>query len=143
MYDKSEARRHMVEIVIDGKPVGKKAPLHGKGFTYTPAKTRAFEAHGRMAAQIAMAGKSPTSEPVHVDVWAILPIPSSWSQKRRRQAALGFIRPTTKPDVDNYAKSALDACNGIVFEDDRQVDVLSVTKAYGSDPKLIIKVWHP
>lgn len=137
----TEARRHKIEVVISGHPVAKaRAGRSGKQ-SYTPAKTRAFEAHGRMAAQIAMAGKPPISEPVHVDVWAVLPVPSSWSQKRQRLALQGEIRPTSKPDVDNYAKSALDACNGIVFEDDKQVDVLMASKSYGSEPKLIIHVW--
>lgn len=139
----TDARRHMVEVIIDGAPVAKSRAGRNGRQSYTPAKTRAFEAHGRMAAQIAMTGKSPITGPVHVDVWAILPIPKSWSQKRQRQAALGSIRPTTKPDVDNYAKSALDACKGIVFEDDSQVDVLMAMKAYGPKPKLIIKVWWP
>ena len=139
----TEARRHKIEVVIDGRPIGKEASEHGKGFTYTPAKTRAYEAHGRMAASMAMAGREPIDGPVHVDVWAKLPIPSSWSKKRQRLAELGEIRPTVKPDADNIAKSALDACKEIVFKDDKQIDVLMVMKSYSREPKLVIHVWHP
>ena len=31
------------------------------------------------------------------------------------------MKHTTKPDVDNFAKQALDICNGIVWKDDAQV----------------------
>ena len=35
-----------------------------------------------------------------------------------------------KPDVDNYVKSVLDACNGLAWEDDYQVAGLVVEKAW-------------
>lgn len=35
-----------------------------------------------------------------------------------------------KPDVDNYAKSVLDACNGIAWEDDSQIVKLTVEKEW-------------
>lgn len=38
-----------------------------------------------------------------------------------------------KPDVDNFAKAVLDACNGIVWHDDDQVVDLHIIKQW-SDP---------
>lgn len=35
-----------------------------------------------------------------------------------------------KPDVDNYAKAVLDACNGLVWHDDEQVSSLTVIKEW-------------
>lgn len=35
-----------------------------------------------------------------------------------------------KPDVDNYAKSVMDACNGLAWEDDSQVVRLEVSKEW-------------
>ena len=49
---------------------------------------------------------------------------------------LRVTRPKTtkfqfpKPDVDNYAKSVLDACNGIAWEDDSQIVKLTVSKEW-------------
>ena len=39
---------------------------------------------------------------------------------------------TPRPDVDNYAKAVLDAMNGIVLEDDRQVVKLVVEKCWAA-----------
>lgn len=40
--------------------------------------------------------------------------------------------PTVKPDADNIGKLYLDAMNGILYEDDCQVIVLSLEKRYDS-----------
>jgi Holliday junction resolvase RusA-like endonuclease len=44
----------------------------------------------------------------------------------------GKEKPTKKPDIDNIAKSHLDAMNGIVYKDDVQVIFISVKKIYSS-----------
>lgn len=41
--------------------------------------------------------------------------------------------PAPKPDIDNYVKSVLDACNGLAFIDDTQVQVLAAMKEW-ADP---------
>ena len=51
-----------------------------------------------------------------------------------------IISPTKKPDVDNIAKSILDALNGFVFKDDNQVSKISVEKRYALEEKIIVKV---
>lgn len=51
---------------------------------------------------------------------------------------LRLSRPKTtklshpKPDVDNYAKSVLDAANGILWDDDSQIVDLRVTKEWAA-----------
>ena len=52
----------------------------------------------------------------------------------------GIISPTKKPDIDNIAKSVLDALNKFVFKDDNQVSKLSVEKRYAEEEKIYIKV---
>jgi hypothetical protein len=50
---------------IPGTAVAKGRPrMNRKGFAYTPAKTRRHEAHGRLAAQGAMADCAPIALPV-------------------------------------------------------------------------------
>jgi hypothetical protein len=50
----------MVHIVIDGRAVAKGRPrMTRKGIAYTPAATRKYEAHGRLAAQEAMQDEPP------------------------------------------------------------------------------------
>jgi len=130
-----------VVIVIDGKPVAKGRPRMTKaGIAFTPSATRKFEAHGRMAAQMAMGERPPIDGPVIMTVEAVLPIPKSWPKAKAAAAMAGTVRPVTRPDTDNYAKGALDACNEIVFRDDSQVVELVARKVYGDDPRLVVTV---
>ena len=44
------------------------------------------------------------------------------------------------PDVDNIAKSILDAMNGFVFKDDNQVSKISVEKKFAENEKVFVRV---
>jgi Holliday junction resolvase RusA-like endonuclease len=130
-----------VTIIIGGPPTAKGRPrMTRRGFAYTPAATRKYEAHGRLAAQQAMDGRPPIAVPVRAEVVIDLPVPASWSVKRQDAALRGDIRPTTRPDTDNYIKSALDAVNEIVVADDSLVVDLVATKQYARVPRLTITV---
>ena len=73
--------------------------------------------------------------PVRICISIYQEIPKSWSKKKRLQAELGEIVPLSRNgDVDNIAKSILDALNGFAYEDDCQVTTLIVTKQYGAKP---------
>ena len=52
----------------------------------------------------------------------------------------GNLSPTRKPDIDNIAKSILDAMNKFVFKDDNQVSKLLIEKKYGEIEKVNIKI---
>ena len=130
-----------VTIVIGGEPVAKGRPrVTRKGFAYTPAATRKYEAHGRLAAQLAMNGKPPIATPVRAEITIDLPVPTSWSGKRQDAALRGDIRPTTRPDADNFVKASLDCINNIVISDDSLVVDLIVTKKYAAVPALTIVI---
>jgi Holliday junction resolvase RusA-like endonuclease len=130
-----------ITIVIDGPAVAKGRPrMTRKGFAYTPAATRKYEAHGRLAAQLAMDGQPPLTTPVRMVALVELPIPASWSGRRRTAGMTGDIRPTSRPDLDNYVKAAFDAINGIVVTDDSLVVELEARKSYGPDPKVVLTV---
>jgi Holliday junction resolvase RusA-like endonuclease len=133
-------------VVAKGAPVPKGRPRIGKskaGFAiaFTPAKTRKYEDFVRFCASEVMKDRLPiTSQPILAHVRAYLPPPQSWSNKRKQEAYSGLIRPTKKPDVDNYLKAALDALNGICFGDDSQIVSLSVIKKYSDNPRLEIEI---
>jgi Holliday junction resolvase RusA-like endonuclease len=130
-----------VTIVIGGPPTAKGRPrTTRRGFVYTPAKTRKFEAHGRLAAQQAMNGRPPIAVPVRAEIAINLPVPASWSGKRRDAALRGEVRPTTRPDADNYVKAALDAINEIVVSDDSMIVEIAATKRYTRVPQLTITI---
>jgi Holliday junction resolvase RusA-like endonuclease len=130
-----------ITIIIGGEPVAKGRPrATHRGFVYTPAATRKYEAHGRLAAQLAMDGRPPINVPVRAEITVDLPVPASWSSKRRDAALRGDIRPTTRPDADNYIKAALDAVNAIVVADDSLVVDLVAIKRYAAVPQLTITI---
>jgi Holliday junction resolvase RusA-like endonuclease len=130
-----------VTVVIGGAPVAKgRARVTRPGFVYTPAATRKYEAHGRLAAQQAMNGRPPIAGPVRAEITVDLPVPASWSGKRRDAALRGDIRPTSRPDTDNYVKAALDAINAIAVADDSLVVELAAEKRYAPVPCLTITI---
>jgi Endodeoxyribonuclease RusA len=89
-----------VTVVIAGEPVAKGRPrITRRGFAYTPAATRKYEAHGRLAAQMAMAGRQPIDVPVRIELLVELPVPASWSKRKTADAITGHIRPSVTKNV--------------------------------------------
>ena len=134
-----------VRIVVDGTPVAKARArftvINGHPSPYTDKKTRQYEDRVKQAARIAMMGLHTGYEgALAVKVMVTLIPPVSWSKKKRAAAVEGIVHPTSRPDADNYAKTALDACNAIVFKDDAQITDLIVTKRYGHSASLVIVV---
>jgi Holliday junction resolvase RusA-like endonuclease len=131
----------IVAFEITGSPRGKGRPrfLRKSGFAYTPAETRSYENLLRAAAQDAMQGAPPLDCAVRLKMTAIMPVPASWSNKKRALALAGEIRPVVKPDADNLLKMA-DALNQVVFHDDRQVVEARVVKCYGDRPSLRVEI---
>lgn len=134
----------MIIVTIEGPPVAKgraKLRRHANFVqSYTPAKTRHYEDRIRCEAVAAMGGREPLNEAVAVTVTAYRPIPKAMPKRDRQNACDGILKPTTKPDLDNNAKCALDALNGIVFRDDSLVTDLIVRKRYSERPRLVITV---
>lgn len=82
-----------------------------------------------------MEGRALLAGPLAVEVRAYLPIPASWSKKKHLDAAEGLIRPTSRPDVDNFAK-VIDGLNEVAWKDDAQIVTLAVSKRYSVRPRL-------
>lgn len=136
------AHPDIITIELAGDPVAKGRPrfVRATGRTYTPEKTERYESHLRLAAQVAMAGRPLFDGPLWMCIHAVLPIPQSYSRRKRDAAIAGAVWPTKKPDWDNFAKIAADALNNIVFRDDSQIVRGHVTKRYGARPRLTIEV---
>ncbi len=143
----------MIEIRVDGEPIGKGRhrsrmgarvdPLTGKTrvgvFTYPDPKTQDYETRIAWSAQVAMAGRPLLEGALGLTVVAYRSIPKSKPKKWREAAARGEIRPTVKPDFDNYAK-IVDALNKVVWVDDAQIVDARIQKFYSDRPRLEIKI---
>jgi Holliday junction resolvase RusA-like endonuclease len=126
-------------IVIPFAPVAKGRPrMTRQGRAYTPAKTRAAE--GKIIEYFLTLGVTPKIGPLDVSLFAIMPIPGSWSKAKQANALAGLISPTGKPDLDNICKLVLDAANGVLWTDDSQIVRLDLCKAYGGKPGYILSV---
>lgn len=132
----------LVTLTVPGIPVAKGRPrvtTKGKfARVYTPAKTRNYEDLIRCEAVETMRGRKPVTGPVLLAVTAYVAMPKSMSKVARAEALDSVRKPVTRPDADNYAKAALDACNGILFRDDSQVTDLIVRKRFSAHPRLVI-----
>jgi Holliday junction resolvase RusA-like endonuclease len=131
----------VIEIVLLGKPIAKGRPRFNResGRAYTPAKTRSYEAMLRLAAEDAMKGRPPLEGPLELEMLVVVPIPASWPKKKQAAALAGEIRPTGKPDWDNFGKT-VDAGNLVLWVDDGQVVKGTVEKTYGDRPRMEIRV---
>ena len=130
----------LVEFVVAGKPLAKARVRFTKsGHVFTPGKTVAYEGQLAFAAQQAMDGRPPVSGPVAVTLEVHLPVAASWPAKKRQAALSGTLRPTGRPDLDNFAKM-LDALNLVVWNDDSQIVELCVFKRYSPSPQMAVTV---
>lgn len=133
-----------ITITIPGTPVGKGRPRFARRgnfiATYTPEKTASYENLVAILAQEAMAGDQPIVGPVSIHLFLAVSPPASWSKKKVERALNDELMPTTKPDIDNSLKSVLDACNGIVWHDDKQVVTATVLKRYRDTPRAVLTV---
>lgn len=110
-----------LHFVVPGEPVPKGrartrvvTTKSGKSFAthYTPADTKAYEAHVKLLCQVA----------ANQARWL-------WTDKDRFTLTIRVYRTHEGAggDWDNYAKAASDAINGIAFRDDRYIRAGSVT----------------
>lgn len=131
-----------ITVTIPGEPVGKGRPRFTKaGTPYTPLKTRDYE--NKVAFLYKMAAKGRKFQrhiPVAVEIRAYYGIPQSDGKRQRERKLSGAIMPCKKPDIDNVVKAVLDAINGIAYEDDAQVVMISASKAYSERPRVEISV---
>ena len=135
-----------ISFSVPGKPVGKARPRFSKNRTYTPKKTVEYEKWVQSCCTMECKNRIPGyTGPIEAQIMAYYPVPKSVSKIKREKMLSGAIKPGVKPDLDNVAKSILDALNGVAYYDDNQVTDLKVAKRYSEKPSvdeiLKISVW--
>lgn len=130
------------EFEVIGDIVGKERPRVNSytGMIYTPNRTKDYETLIKQYFKIKYPNHVELEGRLNVEIIAYIKIPKNTSNKKKEEMLQGNITPTRKPDIDNIAKSALDAMNKFVFRDDNQVSKISVEKKYSEIEKLYIKV---
>ena len=129
-----------ITVIYDVTPQAKGRARFGRGHAYTPQATVDYQHDLGWCAKAGMGGRKPIIGSVKITALFELPVPASWSKARRAAAIAHNVRPTGKPDLDNYIKAALDAINGIVIADDAQGVEINARKVYGINPKVVLTV---
>ena len=125
----SELRKQGLEIVVPGKPKGKKAP-GGVQHRYNASRQdmEHFEAVARQ--QIPDCHKTYRGA-VSMRIRAFFNRPDvHFKRHKRGLSASAPADHTQKPDCDNIAKLVGDSLNGVAYHDDAQVNDLKVTKEW-------------
>lgn len=113
----------MIEFVVPGRPRPKERPRRGKhGNVYTPAVTKEYERLVGWTALKAMTDKDKLTGPVGVEIQL-------------------YFHGKRLPDIDNCAKALLDGMLGIVYEDDRQVRELRISRYQDKNERAEVSVW--
>ena len=98
---------------IPGVPVPKGRPRLGGGHAYTPQRTKAYEAKVKMLAL--RARQEARLKPFRGDVSVVVD-----------------IYGLTRGDITNVAKAVEDAMNGVIYEDDSQIQRILVERFDGN-----------
>ena len=134
----------MIRFTVDGTAVPKQRPRISGRRAYTPKRTKDYEERVLEAFRSSYQGFYPAfgkDMPVRICITVNQAIPKSWSKTKCLQAERGEIVPLSRNgDIDNIAKSILDALNGFAYEDDCQVTTLIITKQYGVQPCAEVQV---
>lgn len=80
----------------------------------------------------------PIDGAVGVTVWFYMPMPETWSKKKKAEMVNRYH--TKKPDIDNLIKGLFDALNNLIWVDDNRVVDMTVFKVYGEKPGIEIEV---
>ena len=107
--------------------------------TYTPKKTKDYEQEVALKC-LPYKPPVPLTSALKVILEFGMPIPKSFSKKKRQAIVDGTLHHTKTPDCDNIIKGVLDSLNGIFFEDDKQIVSISAKKYYADTPFIRIQI---
>ena len=111
--------------------------------TYDPPKSKKFKTELRQLAEVEYAEKPYHAEqhkPIVIELKLYIPMLKSFSKIKRLKATDGILRPTTKPDIDNYIKGILDSLNGLFWHDDGQIVEIHAGKYYSDNPRIEMEI---
>lgn len=111
--------------------------------TYEDDKSKNFKAILHVLAQKELAESKGQilDGPVTMVVKYYVPVPKSFTKRQLKELSEGRLFPTKKPDVDNVLKAVMDALNGVLYWDDKQVVRVEVKKFYRNSEGLSVSVY--
>ena len=125
-----------MKIIIPGRPIAKSRPRFARRGKFVTTYSDQETEEGKVLWEIRQQRPEKRFRgSISVDLWFGMPIPKSTSKKQRERMKKGFVRHIKKPDIDNLIKFYLDVMNDEVFDDDKQIVVISAEKEYSDNPR--------
>ena len=133
-----------IEFTIEGKVKPKQSFRYTRfGHKYTPRDVKQYARD----IQYSFYAKYPKwlpsmffEKPLKAEIEVYKKMPQSFSKIKKQRAIAGEIRPIIKPDCDNISKNLLDALNGVVYPDDKQIVELTVKKFYSETEFVKVRI---
>lgn len=123
-----------------GKVYSKGRPrMSNKGHVFTPANTRKFEKAVRTWARNWSTSVAYCPISVQITLFDKLPKAMTALQKSMAECRLLYSQVG---DVDNRAKSILDGCNGVLYQDDSQISSLNVERYYFKHEGFALQIYR-
>jgi len=116
-------------IIIPIKPIAKGRPRFSNGHTYTPQRTRDYEA------EIARYMEQAVIENDWICDDSPIAIRVQFSFKSKKADF-----HTSRPDLDNLYKAITDAGNGILYNDDSQIFRATIEKFKVNEDRVVIEI---
>lgn len=143
-YAENKGLTMQIEFIIEGKVKPKQSFRYTRsGHNYTPRDVKQYARD----IQYSFAAKYPTwlpsmffEKPLKAEIEVYKKMPQSFSKIKKQRAIAGEIRPLVEPDCDNISKNILDALNGVVYPDDKQIVELSVKKFYSETEFVKVRI---
>lgn len=132
-----------IKFTIPGDVQAQQRPRfsrHGNGVrTYDAKPSRDYKRYvSEIARQFAAEELIDSAIELHIDIYRKIQQQGSKQLKQDKQD--GIVRPTVKPDVENYVKGIMDGLTGVLWVDDSLVVTLSARKFYGDEPRAEVTV---
>lgn len=124
-----------MRITFEVNPCPASRPRVTRWSTYYPKRYTKFKKDMQALTSEMETTLSKNLLSVHVDFY--IKMPKSWSKKKTEKLANTYC--SNNSDIDNYIKAILDALNGVLFIDDRQVVEIFARKIYSKEAYILYK----
>ncbi|QMT84228.1 RusA family crossover junction endodeoxyribonuclease [Companilactobacillus pabuli] len=134
-----------LKLVIEGNPVSASRPgFNSKSFkrkAYTKGKYRVYKNNIEILYWDKYHNKQLFERgiPLIAHIHFYRPIQKSLSKVEHARRANHEVRPTIKPDLDNYTKGVLDGLKRAWF-DDGQITDFDISKDYDEHPRVEVEI---
>ena len=137
----------MIEFKVEGRPVPQPRPrvyrtATGKSKAVNSRQSINYKRIVKYAALSEMNKQrlTMTDRPLAMCLTFVFTPPKSYTKKKLEAVKSGELRYTKHKDLDNLAKSVMDALNNVVYKDDSQIVTLCANKEYGEEDCVLIRI---